>query len=203
MRRVVVVVLVVLGSLLLWRFWMMDGESHEIDRRHMYARAVDFVVASRATDATAKRFYISWPIDTPVAERPPELAAAFARGEGGSAPVTVPCPLSGADMNEAGPGRCWLSFPPEHGRPPVCALIPCVVVSLPNDLAADPVLLRDLRAGNLHKVACIARSSDPQADWRRSMQSVRDCGSLAFLTGPVFLETAGKNPGSRRYLMIG
>lgn len=203
MRHVVVVVLVVLGSLLLWRFWMMDGESHEIDRRHMYARAVDFIVASRATDATARRFYISWPIDTPAAERPSELAAAFAQGEGGSGPVTAPCPLTGAEMKRAGPGRCWLTFPEDHRRPAVCALIPCIVVSLPDDLAANHVLLRDLHAGHLRRVACIARSSDPQADWREGMRSVRDCGPSRFLTGPVFLATSGRSPGSTRYLMIG
>jgi hypothetical protein len=197
MRRAVVTVLVLLGVLISWRVWVMAGEREVVERSQMYARAIDVVVAAHAIDATARRFFIDWPITTPEAERPPELAAAFDRQAGGSAPVTAPCPLEAVDMNEAGPGRCWLAFGNYGPGPGVCTFAPCVVVNLPADLLADPDLRRDLRPGSLRRVACALRSTDPTA------APVRDCGALGFFAGPVFIAAQNKKGERISYVRVG
>ncbi|MFN3559923.1 MAG: hypothetical protein ACK4UQ_11635 [Brevundimonas sp.] len=194
-RRLAIIGAIGLGVfalLLLGRAWAGSQELMELDRAHLYARAVDQVSAATATPETVAAFQLILPFDIPKEDRPAGAPPAAFIGTG---PAILPCPLAVADLRRSGPGGCSAARVALKA-PPVCEFVACVIVEAPASFLNDRATRASLKAGDLRRRVCAMHGPNDPMGWRRESDGLPECGPLAFTPAVILL---AERVGERDY----
>lgn len=157
------------------RFWVLSQQYWDLDRARLYARALDWAVAERASPGTPAVFRHVLPFDTPVEERPP---GADPQAFLGTAPAVLPCRRTAAQMRADGPGECssigflYMS----RDQPAFCNFVPCTVIAVPRALWEDSAVRPAFSGAGLRQRMCALRERPSQGDWFRDPRRLPDCG---------------------------
>jgi hypothetical protein len=170
-RRLAIILAIMVGLfaiLLLGRWWSASQDMLELDRAHLYGRAIDQVGAAHATPTTASQFRLILLPDTPVKDRP---AGAPAGAFAGMAPAVLACPLTDAELRRSGPGRCSAAAVALK-EPAVCAFIACVVVEAPVAFLEHSGTRQALAVRRLVRLARLGAASASAGDDRGGSRRV-------------------------------
>jgi hypothetical protein len=190
--------LCVFALLLVGRGWSVSQDRLELDRAHLYARAVDQAAAATATPETAAAFQLILPFDIPVEDRPAGAPPAAFIGTG---PAILPCPLTVPDLRRSGPGGCSAARVALKA-PPVCEFVACVIVEIRDAVLDDPATRSALKAGDLRRRVCTMHGPNDPMGWRRESDGLPECGRLGFTPAVILLaERAGERDYRYRLLL--
>jgi hypothetical protein len=185
-RRLAIILAIMVGLfaiLLLGRWWSASQDMLELDRAHLYGRAIDQVGAAHATPTTASQFRLILLPDTPVKDRP---AGAPAGAFAGMAPAVLACPLTDAELRRSGPGRCSAAAVALK-EPAVCAFIACVVVEAPVAFLEHSGTRQALKANDLRKRVCAMHGPRDPMGWRRDSAGLPECRSPGIIPAVVLI----------------